>query len=344
MQAVLKSVFVSASLLSLTLLPLSTAEPGRAADRRTPVSLSQPYRFPNFPDIQTLATPQRVLKFPTKVSVGGIAVLKKAYFIIDEVADDLTDKSVTQKAQGTVTIPANRFVVFFPNHNYFADPHQLDSLPVNSFDHVVFRYMSMDSNDANLGQPALAYFARFTGLRCLELERAEINDEPIKQFKTLVNLEFLNLFSTETNGTFVKSLTGLKKLRFIGANNIGIKPSEIPYFCNLSGLTTRNLSHNRLRDSDIAVLAGCKNLVTLGLASNSEITDASLKTFALMPKLRNIDLRDTQLTAKALASLEQRGVHIRGRAPSRPANVPKLHKDSGGIEQIFSPFSRGREL
>ncbi|CAN5274373.1 hypothetical protein BH11CYA1_BH11CYA1_09750 [soil metagenome] len=341
MQVVSKCKIVITSLLILSLFQ-ALSNSSSAADATKTVTAH--YRYPLLPAIQTLPTPLRVLKFPDKLSVGGIAVLKKAYFDVDDVADDLSEKKINQKAQGTITVPANRFVVFFPNHNSFANPHILDALPANSFDHVVFRYISMDASDSKLGNPALAYLGRFTGLRCLDLLRAEINDEGLKPLKTLVNLEYLDLFSTEVDGTFLKSLTNLKKLRFIGANNIGFKKSELRYFCQLAGLTTLNLSHNRFHDRDIEVLAGCKNLVTLGLGNNPEITDGVLKTLAQMPKLRNIDLRETQISEKALASLEHRGVHLRGRVPSRPANVPPRHKGSGGIEEIFSPFSRGREL
>lgn len=307
----------------------------------------KPKPFPVWPNMQTLPMPARTLKFSNNTSAGGIAILSKACFNLDDISDNLKDKSFNQKAQGTIHIPANKFVVFFPNHNFFTNPHILDGLPANSFDHVVFRYMSMASSEDNLGNPALVYLSRFTGIRGLDLEKAEINDQSLKQLKTLVNLECIALFSTEIDGTFLKSFIGLKKLRFVGVNNTGFKKSELRYFCNLPALVSLNISHNRLNDRDIEVLAGCRNLEVLGVGSNPDITDDALKTFALMPKLRNIDLRSTEVSNKALLSLSHKGIRLRGWSEVRPAAgtaAARKKRGNGGVEEIFSPFSRGREL
>lgn len=299
--------------------------------------------FKMYPVVKKVPMPARVLKFPANQSVGGIAVLDQPYYSVDEVGGELSDRSINRKAQGTITIPANKFVVFFPNHNFIRTPHLLDGLPSNSFDFVLFRYISMDVSDDHLGNPALAYLSRFSSIRCLDLEKAEINDQGVKQLAPLVNLEFIALFSTEIDGTFLKSLAGHKSLRYIAVNNTGFKSSELRYFTLLPNLEYLNLSHTRLNDRDIEVLTGCKNLKWLSLASNPDITDGALKTLALMPKLHSLDLRDTRFTNKALAALEKRGIALRGRQVVVPA-APRRNRREGNVEEIFAPFSRGREL
>lgn len=333
-----RSKLIACHVFSMLLMQLVVLDPCVA-------QVSKP--FPVWPTMQTLPMPARTLNFPPNTSAGGIAVLSKACFNVDDISDSLTDKSVNKKAQGTIHIPANKFVIFFPNHNFFTNPHILDGLPANSFDYVVFRYMSMATSEDNLGNPALAYLARFTGIRAIDLEKAEINDQSLKQLKTLVNLECIALFSTEIDGTFLKGLTGLKKLRFVGVNNTGFKKSELRYFCNLPALENLNISHNRLSDKDIEVLAGCKNLEVLGVGNNPEITDEALKTFALMPKLRYIDLRSTEVSNKALLTLNKKGIKLRGWSTVRPpasTTAARKRRGNGGVEEIFSPFSRGREL
>ena len=301
-------------------------------------------RFTVYPAVKNVPMPARVLKFPPNISVGGIAVLDKAYYSVEDISGDLSDRSINRKAQGTIVIPANKFVVFFPNHNFIRTPHLLDGLPTNSFDFVLFRYMSMDASDDHLGNPALAYLSRFTSIRCLDLEKAEVSDQGVKQLAPLVNLEFIGLFSTEIDGTFLKSLAGHKSLRYVAVNNTGFKSSELRYFTLLPNLEYLNISHLRLNDHDIEVLTACKNLKWLAVSSNPDITDGALKTFALMPKLRSLDLRDTRFSYKALQSLEKNGIALRGRPKSPVPALPRKRRGDGGVEEIFSPFSRGREI
>jgi hypothetical protein len=78
------------------------------------------------------------------------------------------------------------------------------------------------------------------------------------------------------------------------------------------------------------------------LANNPDITDGALKTFALMPKLRCLDLRDTRFTNKALALLEKRGIALRGRKHA-VATAPRRSRKETNVEEIFAPFSRGRK-
>lgn len=301
-------------------------------------------RFRMYPAVKNLPMPARVLKFPANASVGGIAVLDKAYYSLDDISSDITDRSINRKAQGTIAIPPNKFVAFFPNHNFIRSPHLLDALPANSFDFVLFRYMSMDASDDKLGNPALAYLSRFSSIRCLDLEKSEINDQGVKQLAPLVNLEFIALFSTEIDGTFLKSLAGLKSLRYVAVNNTGFKSSELRYFTLLPNLEYLNLSHSRRNDRDLEVLTGCKNLKWLSLASNPDITDGALKTFALMPKLQCLDLRDTRVSDKALNSLDQKGIALRGKQSQLPSVQQRTRRDNGGVEEIFAPFSRGRKI
>lgn len=300
--------------------------------------------FHEYPTVKNVPTPARVLKFPTNISVGGIAVLDKAYYSLDDISGDITDRSINRKAQGTIAIPPNKFVAFFPNHNFIRSPHLLDALPANSFDFVLFRYMSMDSNEDKLGNPALAYLARFSSIRCLDLEKAEINDQGVKQLAPLVNLEFIALFSTEIDGTFLKSLAGHKALRYVAVNNTGFKSSELRYFTLLPNLECLNISHLRLNDRDIEVLTGCKNLKWLALSSNPDITDGAVKTFALMPKLQSLDLRETRFSNRALESLEKKGIALRGRKKSHLPTGPRKFRGNGGVEEIFAPFSRDRKI
>lgn len=303
-----------------------------------------PGRFQMYPAVKNLPMPSRVLKFPANVSVGGIAVLDKAYYSVEDISGDISDRSINRKAQGTISIPANKFVVFFPNHNFIRSPHLLDGLPTNSFDFVLFRYMSMDSSDDHLGNPALAYLSRFSSIRCLDIEKAEVSDQGLKQLVPLVNLEFIALFSTEIDGTFLKSLAGHKSLRYVAVNNTGFKRSELRYFTLLPNLEYLNLSHLRLSDRDLDVLTSCKNLKWLSLASNPDITDSALKTFALMPKLHSLDLRDTRVSDKALNSLDQKGIALRGKQSQLPTAKNRKRRDNGGVEEIFSPFSRDRKI
>ncbi len=323
-------------LSALTLIPSYASPP--SSQTKTAVG-----SFNMYPAVKNVPMPARVLKFPVNQAVGGIAVLDQPYYSVDEVGGELSDRSINRKAQGTITIPANKFVVFFPNHNFIRKPHLLDGLPANSFDFVLFRYISMDASDDNLGNPALAYLSRFTSIRCLDLERSEINDQGVKQLAPLVNLEFIALFCTEIDGTFLKSLAGHKSLRYVAVNNTGFKSSELRYFSLLPNLEYLNLSHTRRNDRDLEVLTGCKNLKWLSLANNPDITDGALKTFALIPKLGCLDLRDTRFTNKALASLEKRGIVLRGRKDA-VSTTPRRSRKETNVEEIFAPFSRGRKL
>lgn len=301
------------------------------------------------------ATPSRLLNFPGDKSYGGIVVCDAPVFVLHEQ----TTHSVSFKAQGTVKVPANKFVLFAPNANYIATPHALDHLPANSFDGVIFRFMAMEDSDEGKGDPALAALSHFTSLRSLDLQKAEITDKGLSQLNKLKELEYLGLFSTEVKGTFLKDILALKKLRVLLLSHDGIDPACLKYLPQFPELVQLNLCRTRLTNAGALPLAQCLNLRVLDISDNPQIDDAVVAVIKPLKKLQHLRMNNTRISDRALIQLAQAGIKAVGTEAYDSAHRSSVSataarkfadykkgrsSERSDMETIFGPMSRGRGL
>ena len=299
---------------------------------------------------QPLATPARTLKFPGNVSYGGLIVCDQPLFIIHNTESN----APTCKAQGTIQIPANKFVVFAPNFNYINNPHVLDSLPANAFDGIILRFIAMEDKDEGKGDIALAALNHFTSLRSLDLQKAEITDAGLSKLKDLKNLEAIELFNTSVNGTFLKDLTGSKKLRALLISYNALDLNCLKYLPQFPLLAKLDLGRTRLTVPAIKPLQQCPNLQILDISDNSNIDDSVVELLLSMKHLKTLRAKKTALSSKGIDRLSKAGLRpqdVFWEAQVEAAEAAAARRRAGGktekqdaVEEIFSPVSRGRGL
>lgn len=280
----------------------------------------------------------RILLFPADQSYGGIVVLN-AY--TDNLANvEKSNSSGNLKAQGKISVPAGKTVVYFPNHNFYRNPHGLDRLPTDAIDYVHMRYMSMEDSDDDLGDPALVYLTRFASIRCFDLNKAEVTDKALAALDHCKKLERLDLFAADIDCTFLAALKDMKALRDIDISHTNVKGANLKYLARMNNLTKLTANFVRLNDSDIAPLAACKKLDNLGLANSSGITDLSEKTFMSMPALTKLDLRKTRVSKGVIKRLRARGIAV---LETKPEHTIDSYTSNDAVN-IFAPVSRDRNF
>lgn len=318
-----------------------------------------------FPDLKPMPTRRRELLFPSGQSAGGIAIFDKPTYAYRQ------QDAKSFKAQGLVTVQANKWCVFYPNHNFYANPHILDKLPADAFDGVEVRFASMTNEEEGLSNKALPYLTRFKSIRVVDAEKSEMKDAAVISLNALPNLEILLLFANELDGSFLKGLTNLKHLKMLSVNNNGLDTKNLKYLSKLPSISTLDVGHVRLRPPEAEPIFKMPNLSSLGIASNPDLDESIVPKMAAMKNLKWVDLRRTHISLATLNKMHQErpDVHFllslsakeqeeqekqlqeRLAKTNNKAVKEKLKareeaaksKDNE-IETIFGPMSRGRGL
>lgn len=296
-----------------------------------------------------LSKPKRRLEFPADRSPGALSICDGASFM--HANRDV--KTVRLKAQGVIVVPAGKFVVFYPNHNYFREPGLLDKLPPDAFDSVVLRFVAMEDSDYGLADKGLVALKRFTGIRALDLAKSEVTDKALAQLLSLKELESIDLFGTTVDGSFLKSFAGLPKLRAISMNSNTPRLANFKYLSAFPHLEAVSFSRNSLTDEAVKQIAACKKLQYLDISNNPGLSDAIVPTIARMTNLKLLDISCTAvsvkgfrgLTALKLARIESsQGSSSHGKVVSGASGPGLRGKPSGDMQTIFGPLSRDRDL
>jgi hypothetical protein len=304
--------------------------------------------FAHFPPIPAKSTPARTLDFPTGAKFGGIAWQDRADYDFDEEAH-----VVNKNAIGTIKVPANKFVGYFPNHVFIQNPHALDKLPPDSFDYLQFRYIVLQDEDEGRGDPALASLGRFTSIRILDADKAEIGDRGLECLSRLPNLQFVTLFSTGAEGKFLKNFASAKQIVGLNFANTQLKPIYLDTLKTFPKLYFVNLGRLHLKSTDLCKMGVMPSLGFLDISSNPDLDDSCVPyLMTSMPKLLRLDIRKTGISKAGVKKLQSKypkvvTSYVQGdmqRATRSSGNRARNSVRENEIETIFGPMSRGRGL
>ncbi|MBX9939909.1 MAG: hypothetical protein K2Y32_11685 [Candidatus Obscuribacterales bacterium] len=297
--------------------------------------------------IQAKPSPERFLKFPD-VDLG-ILVVTENKFVISE-AGKAGSKSKTLLARGNVKIPADCFVTFCPNGNFYKDPKRISCLPENSFDGVLFRFIAMEDEEFGRGDRGLQAMGRFKNLRLADLDRAEISENSLSALRNCRELEVLHLFATDAKGRFLKEMLPCQSLKVLDLAYTSLDKDYLQYIPRYPKLYKLNLSRTGLDAASLTPLKDCKSLIFLDLSSNPAIKDDIIPVALSIKQLKFLNLDKTNVTNKALKTLQQKGI-ITSKAElyaSDPKQLKKMEARKknrySDAETLFGPVSRGRKL
>lgn len=234
-----------------------------------------------------------VMHFPKK-SIGRIYALPKKWdgILLHPPATFISD------ACGEVKLLADCPLRFEPNGRLAENPQVLRQFPVDCLE-----VLEMEGLDINPG--VLAEIGRVRGLRHLQLGGTDLDDDALKNFKDLTNLEWFGAAETLVKGPGLIHLASCKKLRCLSFSGNSLLPGTTSYFLQFPSLQQLFIRHSLITDADLVHVAKIRTLSELALANNNGITDSGMKYVAAIPRLSLLWLQETSVTIKGMALLRQ---------------------------------------
>ena len=102
----------------------------------------------------------------------------------------------------------------------------------------------------------------------------------------------------------VPSLLHFASLQGLVAHRMSFADALLRHIAEFPDLRSIAMSHTRITDEDIAVLAQHSGLKTIHFAG-TQLTDAAMQTFGTLPELELLDLHDTLVTDDGLIHLQR---------------------------------------
>lgn len=301
---------------------------------------------------------ERTITFPASRTYGSLI-----YYPPNYQERETHKECCIAQAQGTVKIKAGWVVEFWPNGEFFRHPEVLDKLPPDSIDGVRLKYLPMDDSEEGLGDASLAHINNLTKLKYLDVDRSEISDKGLSLLTKLNDLEYLSGLGSGIEGTCLKTMGHMKKMRIFKLPNCNLRISEIKYIpTNFPDLRFLCLNRTRLKDESMEPISRCKNLIRIDISDNSFLTDACCKYIARLPNLYMIEMSSTSITAKGvrdLAGLPLATIVMGGAIKKKeleslrklwPNSMVAVHnpgdenKYTNDVKKILAPISKQRGL
>lgn len=302
----------------------------------------------------------RTLIFPDKQSVGTLTLYD------DPRQESRNSTQFTRvKCQGVVKIPPGKFIVYRPNDRFFTDPTALAKIPPDGIDCIRLKFYAMTDSEDGGGDKALAYLTHLTGLKYIDLDRAEVTDKGVSTLKPLKNIEQISAFGTMITGTCFKDLSTMSKLKVLNLQNNHILPESIKQIpLSFPALQVLNLGHTVLTDKTLAPVARLSQLEQLEISANPGITDGAIPHIVALKNLKRLDIESTAITGKGLLKLSplkdlqvivadassfkgNDAALLKKQIPGATLRLvikQKRNEDNEEIKSIFGPMSRDRGL
>jgi len=158
---------------------------------------------------------------------------------------------------------------------------------------------SLSLAGTNIDDEGIDYFLSLNQIKHLDVSDTLITDDGVLKLSRFVSLESLNL--SKNKKITAKSLNHLKSLKNISCLNL--KQNSINYglkhLSSLYNLKILNLSYSQITDKSFENFYS-PSLETMDVSWNTKITDKVLAHFKLMPSLKTLNLRGTNISKNAL--------------------------------------------
>ncbi|MBS1995358.1 MAG: DUF4240 domain-containing protein [Cyanobacteria bacterium SZAS LIN-2] len=235
---------------------------------------------------------ERLLRFPTRYSLGGLYTAPKSQ---PETWELLTTP------QGLIVNPENQPInwqwldeargdVLFEDEDDVklqlklaasaaSSLAPLENLPADAL-HV------FDMSRTQVADLGLTHISHMSSLRVLELAYTPIGDAGLAFIARLGQMQSLGLTATNITSDGLIHLTGLEDLRELWLNGTGIDDSACEHLAGLSNLMLLGLSGTKITDKTIAELKSLKSLLRLYLFNTKASEEAITELRSHLPALR----------------------------------------------------------
>jgi hypothetical protein len=241
--------------------------------------------------------PARVLDLPAEDNLGTLEIEPDWHR-----AGDPLSKLV--KARGRVVIPPDQFVCLHANGTFFAHPELIAKCAPNAFDCLEMKLMAMEDAEEDLCKKALGHIGHLKDLQVLILDKSDIGDVGMKPIGAITNLQYLSAFLTGLDGSCLKELRSLKKLRALVIPSNSLKEENFKYLPEYPSLQHLLLSCTNTTNAGIKLIAGCKNLIRLDISKNAAVTDESVPYIKQLKNIKDLSIDDTSISLAGLLKLK----------------------------------------
>jgi hypothetical protein len=285
-----------------------------------------------------------LIHFPAR-SVGRIIFVTD---IPGKVGYDSATAPHSIEAKGDVQLSTDRPIGFVLNYDGAANSSFLDSPEM-----IATNLLQIDMrNVESANDDTLKHFTHLTRIRRLLFSGTDLTDAGLKYLASLKELSHITASGTLMKGSglaYLAELPGLERLELSRSNFRDCKFEKIPTFKKLKMFTA---SQSLLNDGACEFIGRQHLLEELDISKN-KITDAGIARLAGLKKLRTLNLCDTLVTPKCLASLSKMPsllslTLILGQLPPTSVTMmqkalPKCHfeltpTDSRIDSSLFSPL------
>ena len=225
-----------------------------------------------------------VFNFPSNTSLGKIARDAPAAEVFE--------------AQGQVTLAIKNGIKFEANHFLIENATMFQGFRPND---LVCLSTPFSSDEILKIKPALPQMCALTGLRRLDIQLSDVDDNDIPYINNLTNLTELDINFTEVTGNGLAKLNRIKKLNRLSFNyNKGAHEVIAALKGNDSIFELYFDSTDKALDiEDIKALSKLPNLKFISL-QNSGVTDKSLEALYGMPQLETLNINDCTVSKEAI--------------------------------------------
>ncbi len=146
--------------------------------------------------------------------------------------------------------------------------------------------------------------------KILWLRGCHVTDADLVHLSGLVKLKHLNLSRLPVTDAGLVSLRPLTKLQYLVLDATRVTDAGLEHLKGLTHLNSLYLNETAVTDSGLANLQGLKFLSVLGLKGLPRVSDAAIPKLLHFRSLRDIDLRDSHVSAKGFAVLKALRPHL----------------------------------
>ncbi len=237
----------------------------------------------------------RVLEFPEKYSIGRLYLFDKLDLTTHVI--ETNNATVRKHAQGRVTIPQKGYSFLVGNYSLGESLQPLQNLKGDDL-------QALKLNKLTFKEADLKYLNGMTGLKRIELDSTDVGDQGLKALAKVPNLVYITLARSLVTGKTLADLAPLKKLTDLQLGHNAICTGNLNGVAAIQSLKSLQAQACQLRDKDLEPIGRLKNLESLTLHENENITDEGLKYLAKLPRLNFLDVGQTRVTAAGLKILK----------------------------------------
>jgi beta-lactamase regulating signal transducer with metallopeptidase domain/Leucine-rich repeat (LRR) protein/tetratricopeptide (TPR) repeat protein len=164
---------------------------------------------------------------------------------------------------------------------------------------------SLDLGGTPVTDAGLAQLKEIQGLKWLDLSWTRVTDVGLMDLKEMKGLQSLDLSCTNVTDAGIGLLKEMKGLEAFCLRKTKLTDAGLANLEEMNGIQTLDLSDTSITGDGLGNLKGLNNLMYLELSGCRQLKDSAVTCLKELKQLRELDLRQTNLSAAELAAIRK---------------------------------------